>query len=223
RMIPDIDLLDATLAAESAGSIVITLRGIGEMQGNKDPNAVKSTGNPPSWLDLSDQTDEFNRRRAWVNLAKTSDEDLLWNAMDNAAMAIAQAIAGDPAKVQLVSKNRDGLGTTHHEAGTLWMGTDPNKSVTNLDGRFHHIANAFVAGPALFPTLGSANPSLTALSLARKTARAIVTRSLTVEADFIPIGTGGLAGWQMAGSGGFMELGGNIIASADGIGLLWCT
>ena len=223
RMIPDIDLLDATLAAESADAIVITLRGIGEMQGNKDPNALKSTGNAPSWLDLSDQTDEFNRRRAWVNLVKTSDEDLLWNAMDNAAMAIAQAIAGDPANLQLVSKTRDGLGTTHHEAGTLWMGTDPNTSVTDLDGRFHHIANAYVAGPALFPTLGSANPSLTALSLARKTARAVVTRSLTVEADFIPLGTGGLSGWQMAGSGGFMELGGNIIESVDGIGLLWFT
>src|SRR5262249_34302336 len=106
RMIPDIDLLEATLGAESADSIVITLRGIGEMQGNKDPNAVKSTGNLPSWLDLSDQTDEFGRRRAWVNVVKTADEDLLWNAMDNAAMAIAQAIAGDPAKLQLVSKNR---------------------------------------------------------------------------------------------------------------------
>lgn len=223
RMIPDIDLLDATLAAESAGSIVITLRGIGEMQGDKDPNATKNTGNPPSFVDLSDQTDEFNRRRAWVNVVKTADEDLLWNAMDNAAMAIAQAIAGDPAKLQVVSKSRDGLGTTHHEAGTLWMGTDPNASVTDLDGRFHHIANAYVAGPALFPTLGSANPSLTALSLARKTARAIVNRSLTIEADFIPLGTGGLAGWQMAGSGGFMELGGNIIESVDGIGLLWFT
>src|SRR5205085_8093419 len=48
RMIPDIDLLDATLKAESANSIVITLRGIGEMQGSKDPAAAKSTGNPPS-------------------------------------------------------------------------------------------------------------------------------------------------------------------------------
>ena len=28
------------------------------------------------------------------------------------------------------NKVRDGLGTTHHEAGTLWMGADPNTSVT---------------------------------------------------------------------------------------------
>ena len=32
---------------------------------------------------------------------------------------------------------RDGVGTTHHEAGTLRMGDDPNKSVTDANCRFH--------------------------------------------------------------------------------------
>ena len=118
-------------------------------------------------------------------------------------------------------KVRDGVGTTHHEAGTLWMGTEPSTSVTDLNGRFHHRANVYVAGPALFPTLGSANPSLTALTLARRTAAAIMTRSLQVEPGFRPVGTGGLQGWRPAGAGGFMELGANILESVDGIGLLW--
>jgi hypothetical protein len=48
-------------------------------------------------------------------------------------------------------KRRAGLGTTHHEAGTLRKGTDPNDSVTNVDGRFHDVANTYVAGPAYFP------------------------------------------------------------------------
>jgi len=52
---------------------------------------------------------------------------------------------------------------------------DPATAVTDPAGRFHHLANAYVAGPAVFPALGSANPSLTALSLARRTAQAIVT------------------------------------------------
>src|SRR5207244_3213602 len=95
-------------------------------------------------------------------------------------------------------KVRDTLGTTHHEAGTLWMGTDQGNSVTNLDSRFHHVANGYVAGPAVFPTLGSANPSLTALTLARRTALAIAKLSLPVEPGFAPLGNGGLAGWQMA-------------------------
>jgi choline dehydrogenase-like flavoprotein len=254
RMVPDIELLDKILASQDAESIVITFRGIGEMVGNKDPNAAKNTGTPPNFIDLSDQTDEFNMRRAWVNLVKTPQDDQLWTAMDDAAIALAQALAGGPDNIEYFynkngslnapgaawqqdppppslsndrnnpnNKVRDGLGTTHHEAGTLWMGANQNDSVTNADGRFHHITNAYVAGPALFPTLGSANPSLAGISLARRTALAIVRASLPLEPGFRTLGSGGLDGWQMAGSGGFMELGANIIETIDGIGLLWYT
>jgi hypothetical protein len=103
------------------------------------------------------------------------------------------------------------------------MGNDSSTSVTDLNGRFHHRANVYVAGPALFPAIGSANPSLTALTLARRTGNAIVTRSLRLQPGFHRIGNGSLAGWKMAGSGGFIELGANIIESAGGIGLLWFT
>src|SRR5262249_53537265 len=157
----------------------------------------------PSWVDLSDQTDEFAIRRAWVNIVPNNDDNTLWNTMDQAAIDLARAVAGnDATKFKFISQARDGLGTTHHEAGTLWLGTDPQTSVTNLDGRFHHISNAYVAGPALYPTLGSANPSLTAITLARRTADAIVDFSFNVEPGFTTIGTGGIAGWSMAGSGG---------------------
>src|SRR5258706_3380546 len=99
--------------------------------------------------------------------------------MDQAALALAKKIANDdPTKIQIVEQKRDGLGTTHHEAGTFGIGIDPNPSVTNLDGRFHHVNNAYVAGAAIFPTLGSANPSLTALALARRTPLAIVRESI---------------------------------------------
>ncbi|WP_162145377.1 family 16 glycoside hydrolase [Rhizobium mesoamericanum] len=253
RMIPDIDLLDQTLASESADWITVTFRGIGEMTGDQDPTLAKVTGTVPNWMDLSDQTDEFGRRRAWVNLVAGADENQLWRSMDDAALALALKLANDdPNAIQYFYKDsfladgndpgswhsqpppslnndprdprnkiRDGLGTTHHEAGTLWMGADANNSVTDLDGKFHHVSNAYAVGPAVFPTLGSANPSLTALSLARKTAMAIVSRSLPIEPQFRPLGTGGLNGWRMAGYGGFIELGANIIESVDGIGLLW--
>lgn len=236
RMIPDIDLLDKTLASQSADWIVVTLRGIGEMTGNHDATLPKSTGSVPSWLDLSDQADEFGMRRAWVNLVATPDDVDLWNTMDTAALALALKLANDDSTLiqylsggvwqnnpPAVGSARDGLGTTHHEAGTLWLGTDSNTSVTNLDGRFHHVSNAYVAGPAVFPALGSANPSLTALTLARRTALAIARESLGIEPGFAPLGNGGLAGWQMAGAGGFIELGGNIIEAVGGIGLLWFT
>jgi hypothetical protein len=222
RMIPDIDLLDRTLASQQEDWIVVTLRGIGEMIGDQDATKPKVTGSSPSWVDLSDQTDEFGVRRAWVNIAPTADDNALWTAMDQAALELAKQLAGnDPTKLQVVEQKRDGLGTTHHEAGTLWIGIDPNTSVANLDGRIRHVSNAYVAGPASFPTLGSANPSLTALALASRTADSLVRSALGAEPDFVALGSGGLAGWRMAGAGGFMELGGNIIESVDGIGLLW--
>lgn len=145
RMIPDIDLLDQTLAAQQEDWIVITLRGIGEMQGDRNPNSPKQTGQSPIWMDLSNQTDEFGMRRAWVNLVTTQGENTLWNAMDKAALDLANALANnDPTKIKVLAQTRDGLGTTHHEAGTLWMGSNANDSVTNLDGRFHHVTNAYV-------------------------------------------------------------------------------
>jgi hypothetical protein len=235
RMIPDIELLDSMLAGQSADWIVITLRGIGEMVGDRDANKPKVTGSTPSWIDLSDQADQFGMRRAWVNIVVSQDDLDLWNAMDTASLALAKKLANDdPTLIEYFSGGawqntppaigtlRDGLGTTHHEAGTLWMG-DADTSVTNSDGRFHHISNAYVAGPAIFPVLGSANPSLTGLALARRTALAVARDALGAEAGFTSLGNGGLAGWQMAGTGGFMEVGGNIIESVDGIGLLWFT
>lgn len=70
----------------------------------------------------------------------------------------------DPAK----RGRRDALGTTHHEAGSLRMGDDPNTSVTDANCRFHGVKNAYVVGPALFPTIGSPNPMLTGIALARR-------------------------------------------------------
>ncbi len=54
------------------------------------------------------------------------------------------------------------------------MGTDPQTSVTDVNGRFHKVANAFCADQSLFVTVGSVNPTLTRLVLTRKVAQAAV-------------------------------------------------
>jgi hypothetical protein len=213
--------------------VVVTLRGIGEMQGDRDPGKPKLTGASPSWVDLSDQAEPLPPlsttpaawlRRAWVNLVASEADSQLWQAMDDAALALARKLANDdPALIRILEQKRDGLGTTHHEAGTLWLGASAADSVTNLDGRFHHLSNTYVAGPALFPTLGSANPSLTALTLARRMAHAVLQRALNTESNFVPLGAGGLDGWRQAGAGRFVELGAGIIESDGGPGLLWYT
>jgi hypothetical protein len=90
------------------------------------------------------------------------------------------------------------------------MGTDPHVSVTNPDGRFHYVENAYVAGPALFPTVGSPNPMLTGTALARRTADVIVDKlrkareasKPPIEPQFTPLFDGTdttFRKWQVAG------------------------
>jgi choline dehydrogenase-like flavoprotein len=121
------------------------------------------------------EIDEFGVPRAFVQMTTTSAEDNVANAMDAATLALANQLSeNNPADIQITSKDRDGLGTTYHEAGTLWMGTDPATSVTDTNGRFHNVANAFCADQSLFVTVGSINPTLTGLVLTRKVAEAAV-------------------------------------------------
>jgi choline dehydrogenase-like flavoprotein len=54
----------------------------------------------------------------------------------------------------------------YHPAGTTRMGTNPDASVVDGDLRVHGTRNVFVAGASVFPSLGAANPTLTAMALA---------------------------------------------------------
>lgn len=243
RAIPDIELLGRMLANEDPNWITITIRGIGEMTGDKNADPAAADAATKSWMNLTydvpDQRDEFQTRRAWVNLVTSAADETLWTAMDEAAVKLARRLANvfEPATTSAdleflhpgsgwmpnpPANFRDKIGTTHHEAGTLWMGENSADSVADLDGRFHHLDNSYVAGPALFPSIGSANPSLTALALARKTAHAIVERLVPkVEADFTPLFDGTMNGWKMSGPGRFIVVGKSILESDGGPGLLW--
>lgn len=58
------------------------------------------------------------------------------------------------------------LGTVDHESSTLPLGSELDD-----DGRALDVPGLWVTGPAVFPRPGAANPSLTTLALARRTAR----------------------------------------------------
>jgi choline dehydrogenase-like flavoprotein len=172
-MIPDADQLNATLAAQTADAITIAFRGVSQQFGDKASSVPNSTGR---WINLSPfESDEFGVPRAWVQLTTSTTEDSLANAMDAAILALATQLAGgDASKVTVISRDRDELGTTYHEAGTLWMGSDPSSSVTDSNGRFHNVSNAFCSDQSLFVTVGSVNPTLTGLVLSRRVAEAAV-------------------------------------------------
>lgn len=60
-----------------------------------------------------------------------------------------------------------------HPTGTLMMGHDPRFSVADAYGRSHDHSNMFIAGSSLFPTSGTANPTLTIAAMALRTEREI--------------------------------------------------
>jgi choline dehydrogenase-like flavoprotein len=237
QQIPDIDTIAQVRANQNPDWITFVLRGIGEMDGD-----TSLTPNPAgNWIDLSPETDTlFGQRRAFVRLGTTGTDTATWKAMDTAAFDLADTLAGGPgaaaaSKIQYLVNGqwvgtrptvdqtnggpwRDGVGTTHHEAGTLFMG-EPGKSVTNSVGRFHNVQNAYVAGPAVFRTIGSANPSLTGLSLARRTAGAIIAERSP--SGFTPLSLAP-ADWTMIAAPGtnpVMNRLGSILETAGGYGL----
>ena len=58
----------------------------------------------------------------------------------------------------------------YHQLGLTRMGTDPARSIVDADCRVHGVANLHVAGSAVFPTGGHANPTLLATAMAARLA-----------------------------------------------------
>ncbi len=198
KKIPDLETLDALRRAND-NAIVITLRGIGEMEPMNPESGIS--------LALDQPVDEVGVARADVRLNPSERDSLLWDEMDKASDDVARVFANGHDFEVLTSTGfvkvssgadlravvpytdmtqggrRDGLGTTHHEAGPLWLGTDPSTSVTNPDCRFHFVSNAYVAGPALFPTLGSPNPMLTGVALTQRLGDHLLAQSTMAGAD----------------------------------------
>src|SRR5262245_19246208 len=242
--IPDLEHLAQIRASQDPDWVVFVFRALGEMAPDRsftDPFAPKDLAK--NWINLTNtdpqQRDENGLPRAWVHLAPSPDDGKVSAAMEKAALDLGLALAqNNAADIQYwdgstfqpgqrtspqVAVNRNAIGTTHHEAGTLWMGA-AGSSVTDADGRFHHLANTYAAGPALFPTMGSANPTLTALAVAHRTAQAMVNAVTPAPSpNPRPLFNGTLDGWQMAGAGGFTVIGGNVLQSFGGLGLLWYT
>ena len=228
KKVPDVDTFDSQKNATDT-HVMITIRGIGEMEPKQDSDFANSVT-----LDLNPaENDEFQTRRAFVNIQPSVRDQELWNAMDKTSDDVAKLFANgqkidviksgqvlatnvDPSQLSTILPfkfsdasgvgRRDGLGTTHHEAGTLRMGTDPNASVADPNCRFHRVANAYVAGPALFPTIGSPNPMLTGIALVRRLGDHLVPEPPlpVAEAGFTYLFDGTdvqFANWQMAGGG----------------------
>ena len=239
-MVPDIDVLDSLLANQDRDWVSITFRGIGEMEEQRILDNIDAAR---SWVELSSETDKFGKRRAYVHLAATDNDRNLWSAMDKSAFDLALAMAGGnganieywdaPNKKWQAAQPapdangrgfwQDPLGGTHHEAGTLFMGA-PGASITDTNCKFQDKANVYAVGPAVFPTLGSANPSATAFSLARRTAASIIESAAPKALPgFTPLSLVA-ADWQMIklpNSPAAMIHYGSVMETSGWYGLYW--
>jgi hypothetical protein len=255
KKIPTLEHLDAMLRAND-NTVVITIRGIGDMTPrNPDsfidlstvetdfgrPKAVVHLGNAkatPAQFPGSPQTN--NDRASWNEMDAISDKIALifagnepFEILPNAAGAIsvpAGTKAERLAALAAFKNRRDDLGTTHHDAGTMRMGDTVADAVTNGFGRVHDTTNCYVAGPALFPTVGSPNPMLTGVALGRRTGDLLNSSVLPgpdpvvspqPEAGFRPLFDGTDATfkkWRLAGpaGGGMLHLNGELVSYGGG-------
>jgi len=200
QKVPDIEHLEGLLNATDT-HVVITLRGIGEMATHNPDSFIRLSstitdfGRPAAEVTMADVRDGSS------TTPQSEIDKNVWDAMDALADQVAVAFANKQAFDVLANDGtainmppnttaaqvkaaypyagrRDRLGTTHHDAGTLFMGTDPATSVTNEFGRIHDTTNCYVASPAIFPALGSPNPMLTGIALAHRTSDTLTANVL---------------------------------------------
>jgi choline dehydrogenase-like flavoprotein len=57
------------------------------------------------------------------------------------------------------------LGGGWHHMGTTRMHADPKQGVVDATCRVHGVGNLSIAGASVYPTAGSANPTLTLVAL----------------------------------------------------------
>ena len=65
----------------------------------------------------------------------------------------------------------------YHQLGGTRTGSDPAESVVDADCRVHGYDNLYVAGGSVFPTSGWANPTLTIVALALRTADHLIEKA----------------------------------------------
>jgi choline dehydrogenase-like flavoprotein len=258
KKLPTLEHMNDMLRA-SDDTVVITIRGIGDMTTRNPDSFVDLSPTDSDFARPKAVVHLGNSKaapQAFAGSAETNNDRATWDEMDAVSNKIALIFAGaepfdilasatrtihvpaDPqnlatrlAALEAFKDRRDELGTTHHDAGTMRMGDDIADAVTNDFGRIHDTTNAYVAGPALFPSTGSPNPMLTGVALCRRTGDMLngdvlpapdpVAVGPQPELGFRPLFDGTAAtfkNWRLAGpgGGGMQHLRGEMVSYGEG-------
>jgi choline dehydrogenase-like flavoprotein len=127
--------------------------------------------NPASRVMLSTERDELGMPRAKLDWRLTElDRRSFRDFYDVLGRELGRAGVGRVQMRPWVLEKPDApwpssVGGGWHHMGTTRMHPDPKQGVVNPDCQVHGIANLSVAGAAVFPTAGAANPTLTLVAM----------------------------------------------------------
>lgn len=135
--------------------------------------ATEQVPNPDIRVMLSEERDRLGLRRIQPVRWHSSELEIHSNLQVQAIFKeeIKQAELGRfQSWVELTGRTKPKYYGGMHHMGTTRMHVDPKQGVVDENCCVHGIANLYVAGSSVFPTGGSANPTLTIIALAMRLA-----------------------------------------------------
>jgi choline dehydrogenase-like flavoprotein len=148
----------------------------------------------PQWhnrISLSDQKDALQLPKLKLEWKKTDADEKLFRVMIEKIDRYWKANFSDVCDLEWKSEVLNSeVGVVNlamdlaHPAGSTRMGTSPSDSVVDPHLRVHRIENLSVVSASVFPSSGSANPTLTIMHLAMRAADAIARQRPST----IPVG-----------------------------------
>ncbi|PFG44203.1 choline dehydrogenase-like flavoprotein [Isoptericola jiangsuensis] len=136
---------------------------------------IEQVPDPASRLRLTDARDPWGR----PHVALDTRLDATQRADHATALRLAGralGVDGDALASSMQDKYAAGdLGFYFHHTGTTRMGRDPAGSVVDRHCRVHGTDNLYVVGSSVFPTSGTAEPTLTVVALAARLADHLVS------------------------------------------------
>ncbi|MGH8163888.1 MAG: GMC oxidoreductase, partial [Rhodanobacteraceae bacterium] len=126
---------------------------------------------PENRVQLAKEKDRFGLPVAKVTFTLHDNDKKLIEFGKNKTMEVMWAAGAE----EVVQEERFA-----HLVGAARMGDDPQRSVVDRFGRTHDIANLFVCDGSIMPTQGSANPGLTIMALAARTADYLIAQGTAI-------------------------------------------
>ncbi|MDF4005125.1 GMC family oxidoreductase [Luteibacter sp. PPL552] len=119
-------------------------------------------------LTLSSEVDAFGMPKARVDFSYGDNE----RALDAHARDLLTRLWTNAGATDIVAADRSA-----HTLGTCRMGVSGDDAVVDADGRSFEVPNLYVCDNSVFPSALSANPALTTMALALRTAERFLHRS----------------------------------------------